>query len=88
MRSYSELKQTVHSCKCMRSGAEVTGRVTTRKIPLVCGGLCNVLLLEDGTKIWGANLKLHTFQCLILLLLHITISRVADIHFTLTPLGH
>lgn len=45
-------------------------------------------LLGEGSKIWGANLRFHTSQCLILLWLHITISRVADIHFTLTPLGH
>lgn len=32
--------------------------------------------VENGTKIWSANLRLNTFQCLIFLLLHFTIRRL------------
>lgn len=41
----------------------------------LCGPLQRATV-GNGTKIWGANLKPDTFQCLIFLLLHITIRRL------------
>lgn len=46
--------ETGNLCKCMKSDAEVIGGcLTTSEMPLVCGGLCNMPLLEMALK-YGA----------------------------------